>query len=445
MHSPLLFRGYPIHRTHNMNAGNKARSTVRTPRTKKPSRKVTRNPRITRTTGNQPRGPYATVGRDIGSLLGFSDLGDRVGGAIGRLFGKGDYKLESNSLVSLYGQPAAGPPPLTTFKDGRRGVRVCEREYIGDIFSGTVSGGSTPFTNASYAIQPANSATFPWLSTIASQFDQWEPHGIVFEFRSTSSQYNGSTQALGVVCLATDYDSLDSSYATKQEMENSDYAMSIKASDCAIHGVECSLKERPTSVLYTRSAAAPTSSDKRMYDLGNFQIATQGMSATSVNLGELWVSYDITLYKKQINTDFGRYHSIAGEATTAVSTSNYFGTSRSALYSDQPVAIGTDSILFPPTPGVYRIVIDWIGTAVVGVLPTITPQGAVLDTTFAFYNGGTGAGAGTTTLTTWTTIRINSTGLTAGTAGIILSGGTLPGTSNVRFFVSKIADSEIAV
>jgi hypothetical protein len=37
-----------------------------------------------------------------------------------------------------------------------------------------------------------------------------------------------------------------------------------------------------------------------MYDLGNFQLATQGVSAAGVTLGELWVSYDITFYKKQL-------------------------------------------------------------------------------------------------------------------------------------------------
>lgn len=203
--------------------------------------------------------------------------------------------------MESYGRPSAGPPPPAVFRDGKRGVRVVEREYLGDIRSGTLAGGSTVFTNQSFVINPGLSTSFPWLSKIARQFDQWEPHGIVFEFRSTSSEFNGTTQALGTIILATDYDVIDSPYPNKVVAENSDYAMSVKASDCAIHGIECLPSERPTPILFTRTAGLPAATDARLYDLGNFQLCTQGMSAADVTLGELWVSYDITFYKKQID------------------------------------------------------------------------------------------------------------------------------------------------
>jgi hypothetical protein len=82
-------------------------------------------------------------------------------------------------------------------------------------------------------------------------------------------------------------------------MENADYACSTKSSHSVAHGIECDPDERPTKLLYTGPAGAGESLN--MYNLGRFQIASQGMSTAGTNLGELWVSYDITFYKKQIS------------------------------------------------------------------------------------------------------------------------------------------------
>lgn len=297
------------------------------------------------------KGPYATVGRDLGGLLGFADVGDRVGGAIGRLFGRGDYQVHLNSLMESYGKPAAGPPPPMTFRDGKRGVRVVEREYLGDITSGPLVGSSTLFTNNSYPLNPANATTFPWLSRIARQFDQWEPHGIVFEFRSTSSEYNGTSQALGTIILATDYDPTDPAYVSKAEAENSDYAMSVKSSDCAIHGIECDPKERPTAVLYTSSGSQ---SDPRFTDLGTFQLCTQGMSVADVTLGELWVTYDITFYKKQVidSPSSGEMHRLVVSSTVG-NNAHIFGTEDlryTEIFMSPPTfLVEGDGFVLPPT------------------------------------------------------------------------------------------------
>lgn len=230
------------------------------------------------------------VGRALGTLVGQGDLGALAGSSLASYFGHGDYELKSNSLVTA---AAAG----AKFSSVGRGTRIAEREFIGNIVSGALSGGSTVFTNNIFIINPSESSTFPWLSNLAHLYDQWEPHGIVFEFITTSSDYNGTSQALGAVIMATDYDPYDSAYNSKQQMENSDYACSSKPSSNLIHGVECAISERPTKLLYTSVGnGAPLTSTS----LGTFQFATQGCSVAGVTLGELWVSYDITFYKKQL-------------------------------------------------------------------------------------------------------------------------------------------------
>lgn len=240
-------------------------------------------------------GAASTIGRTLGNFVNQGDLGAIAGSSLAKLFGHGDFQVKSNSLVHGFSESSSLPK---FSQNGKRGTRIVEREYLGDIVAGTLASGSTAFSLSSFAINPTVAATFPWLSTLAYQYDQWEPHGIVFEFISTSSEYNGSSQSLGTVIMATDYDTIDATYSNKQVMENADYSASTKPSGSLMHGVECAVAERPLPVMYTGTHSNVT--DPRLSTLGNFQIATVGMSATGVTVGELWVSYDITFYKKQI-------------------------------------------------------------------------------------------------------------------------------------------------
>lgn len=228
------------------------------------------------------------IGRSLGNLFGRGDMGETLGKGVGSLFGFGDYAVKTNSLMPNAENLSASQVPLFS-KDGRRGVRVIEREYICDVI------GSASFVNQQFVLDPIDANTFPWLSRIAKQFEQWEPNGIVFQFVSTSSEFNGVGQALGTVVMATDYDIYDPAPASKVQMENYDYAQSTKPSESAVHGIECDPKERPTPILYL-GAVGP---DLRFSQMGTFNIATTGMTSTPV-VGELWVSYDITLYKKQL-------------------------------------------------------------------------------------------------------------------------------------------------
>jgi hypothetical protein len=249
-------------------------------------------------------GAAKSVGRLLGGLVGQGDLGEFAGSSLAKLFGHGDYHVSSNSLI----KNTSGISGAKFVNDGSRGTRIIEREFIGNIASGPVSVGSSIFELQSYILNPTNSHAFPWLSQVAHLYDQWEPHGIVFEFISTSSEFNGTTQALGAVIMATDYDPYDPLYANKQQMENADYSCSSKPSLGLVHGIECDPRERPLKILYTsQSNGAPVNT----YSLGTFQLATQGCSA-QVTLGELWISYDITFYKKQLETQtissLGYYH-----------------------------------------------------------------------------------------------------------------------------------------
>jgi len=247
-----------------------------------------------------------SLGRSLGSLVpipGASELGALAGSTMAKLFGHGNYVVKTNSLMSMGSNSGT---TVAKFSTDKRGVRITDREYICDI---TSSSTAYAFNNSSFAINPSDVSTFPWLSAIAVQFQQWEPLGMVFEFVSSSSEYGGSNQALGTVVMATDYDPYDTPYTSKIIMENSDYAASAKPSMGQEHGIECDPLERPNKVLYVNTASGVPTTETT---LGNFQLATSGIPNTSVVVGELWVSYDIMFYKKIVGSDFNAFYNNTG-------------------------------------------------------------------------------------------------------------------------------------
>lgn len=299
------------------------------------------------------KGAASLAGRALGSFLGQGDLGAYAGEGLAKLLGYGDYRtsIKGNSLMADV--PSQAVPKF--HGDGKRGVRLTEREFICNITSGNVVTGSSLFTNQAFPLNPTDPDTFPWLSKIANLFDQWEPHGIVFEFHTTSSTFNGTSQALGAVIMATDYDVNDPIYNSKQVMENADYACSAVPSSSLLHGIECDPKERPLPVMYTK----PRSGQLNFSTLGNFQIATSGCSTSGTTLGELWISYDITFYKKQLTSATLDVPNLSQVSVTVANGPMIVPTdvhSQRQITIEQVLGVGT-KVIFPPSQGTGRFLV----------------------------------------------------------------------------------------
>lgn len=235
------------------------------------------------------------VGGKIGQKLGSKAAGQRIGQFIGSAMGKGDYVVSSNALGRSSQNLGAQVP---SFSGNQEATIIEHREYIGDLISAPTT---NTFQVLKYVFNPSNYALFPWLSTIAGNYEQYEPLGAIVTFKSTSADFNASGQSLGTVIIASDYDVYDAVYANKVEMENSTFAVSCKTAESMLHPIECDPKLRATRLLY--NGPSQTVGDKRFHDLCNIQVATQGISGTSVNLGELWITYRIKLHKPQLNPE----------------------------------------------------------------------------------------------------------------------------------------------
>jgi len=302
------------------------------------------------------------LGAGIGSLFGNPGLGAALGSSAGdfisRITGWGAYKVNKNSLMDGNTVP--------TFAMSSDGTRVCHREYIADI------NGSSAFTNQGYSINPSLASTFPWLSQLAVGFEEWEVRGLVFEYRPTSgSAVSASSSALGVVVFATDYNVNNPNFSSKQAAESYEFSSSTVPFEKMLHPVECAPGSNVTRRLFTRNNLGDIASGgtQSMYDLGTFQVITQGMQS-AYTVGELWVSYDIFFTKPRINpqTNSPYIHfteSPAASATAAapLGTTAAVATSDSTLLGIQ--CLGPTKFLFY-NPGYYLINAAWSGASITG-------------------------------------------------------------------------------
>jgi plastocyanin len=354
---------------------------------------------------------------------------------IKRIIGNGDYTVQTNSIATL-GHKISNGTDVPTFSKGKRFLRVHHREYIGDVVS---SSSANTFDVNSYTINPGDPVTFPWLSGIASQYDQWQPNGIVFAFKSTSATFNGTDQSLGTVILASDYDTLDATYGSKQEMENSEFAISGASYQSILHPVECNPAERPTKLLYVRKGQQTPADSVKFYDLCNTQVATAGISGTSVNVGELWVTYDISFYKEQLGN--GAYGSgileYAASNTTGIAAATPFGTSANRTIKTSNTLIvtvnATTTITFPTKlqTGSYLFTYYCIGSSGANVAPTVTTFTNCEAGPNLFGSASTIFSPAATSTVVWfqQTIRILRVG-----ASFIVSGGTYPGSPTQCYY-----------
>lgn len=185
-------------------------------------------------------------------------------------------------------------------RNSRTGTIVRHTEFIQNI------SGTEDFSLFSLPINPGLDSTFPWLSQIAPAYEQYKWRGLVFTYKTTSADLvTGTNGALGQVIMATDYDSADANYTSQREMLNSEYAKSAKPSVSFVHPIETARSQVPYKMFYTREGDPPANADIRLYDIGKFQLATQGMQATGGTIGQLWVSYEIEFQKPQFKLDVG--------------------------------------------------------------------------------------------------------------------------------------------
>jgi len=329
--------------------------------------------------------PLNSLGRQLLSALGGgagamlagpagAAAGHGLGNSIATWLGMGSYKISRNSLLTN------GVPQMHT---GGESIVVRHREYLSDVITSANVG---QFAIESFALNPGLDTSFPWLSGIAQQYQEYTWKGLIFEYVSTSGSTVIGAGSLGSIEMATQYRSTAAPFTNKVTMLNEHFSTDGKPSIDFCHPVECDPAENPFNIQYVRGAAVPIGEDPKMYDLGTFSIASVGSPAASVNVGELWVSYEVELRKPQVADVVNLYGESAHYVNAAASTTSNLGTNGLALAKFDSIGLkftGTTVTLPIGALGSYYFTLWYPGsTAFQPTLPLVI-NGSLL----AIFNG----------------------------------------------------------
>jgi len=372
---------------------------------------------------------------DLGRML--LGGGNAVGGMFGfpKIFGSGSYSLESNTLWSASQQ-------VPIMHSANESVRFRHREYISDI---AIAGPT--FTVNSYPVNPGWVATFPFLSAIAANFQEYSFKGLVFEYKSTSATaiVSGTNTAMGSVMLAAQYRSDAPSFISKTQMLNEMWSVDTVPSCDVVLPIECAPGESPMSNQYVRTATL-TSGDIKLYDLCSVAVATAGGQTGQTNVvGELWVSYDIELRKPALALG-----SVTNQTPTAIFNattgwSNSLPTGGCTVDPDSTlhgVTLNGAGIRFiAGLTGYFSVYVRW-GTSTTGTLTNPTFAGTGLTVANA-YNTLFSPPSGITSDNASFFAILNVTGTTG--SQLTISGLGLPATPTSLIIIVSTVQANIAL
>ena len=144
---------------------------------------------------------------------------------------------------------------------------------------------------------------FPWGAAIANNFTQYQFASIRFRYVPTSGNaLNSTNTALGTVtcrCLYDPTETIDDNYGVMQNSYGS-----YRSPPTVPFTYACSVNSSATNVQKIRLGVPPAGSDMRMYDLGIFEFASNGVQGANTNLGQLFVDYEVRLLKPRLSSGF---------------------------------------------------------------------------------------------------------------------------------------------
>lgn len=211
----------------------------------------------------------------------------------GMYTGRGSY----NSLIS------GGDSPMGVMSSGdeTESVVFSNREYIGDVYGAP----NAQFLNEKYELNPGIQSTFPWLSQIAANYEEYEFIQLVFEYKSTIDSSTAGDGQSGTVMMATNYNANQPIFKDKELMMQYHGGQSARTTQDMAHGVECSPDKAVGDMQkFIRTGPVAIGEDIKSYDHGTFQLGQNNQPAIFNNdqIGELWVSYSVKLMKPKLGT-----------------------------------------------------------------------------------------------------------------------------------------------
>jgi len=227
------------------------------------------------------------MARDLARATGIGSYG--VGG-----------KEKANVLINNGASRAPGVPTFTQESD-TGSVTVSYRMFVKDIFApGTsgVSGSAKGFSVEALDLNPGLEATFPWLSQVAANYEQYCMHQLIFTFVSSVSSFETDTGVTGDILMLHQANEEDRVPQEAWMMKNTHGVVSGQVIDNLLCGVECDpAKTAGDDIKFVRYEGIDETKDKSKYDKGRLVLATANCpdQLAGNKIGELWCSYTVTL------------------------------------------------------------------------------------------------------------------------------------------------------
>jgi len=241
-------------------------------------------------------GYFADAGRALGGMAGGA-----LGGMGDTLFGLGAYEVKKNSLLNngslVIGQ---GVPRVINTKKGEATV-FNHKEYFGELTSGAfpVDTTFTGFNLQTLACNPGNPDLFPWLALEAQGFQEYEIHGAIVELVTETADFSNNF-TVGSIFMAAEYNPQMPPPSNKTKLLELEYSNSVKSSCNLIMPIECARRNDVQTHLFVALNGNYNGTDPRMYDLCNIFVGSQGLPAENAKIAEMYITYEIWLYKPMI-------------------------------------------------------------------------------------------------------------------------------------------------
>jgi hypothetical protein len=225
--------------------------------------------------------------------------------------------------------------------------------------------GSVNFSVVTYSINPGLPVPFKWLYPIANRYESYRFRKLKYHFVNSKS----GTFA-GDVILGIDYDASDAAPFNEDNLQSYWGAKTGQICEPLVLAADVSALHKLGPNRFTRIGALSANQDIKLYDCGNFFIATTDCADTST-IGRVFVEYEIELITPQLqDTPLSADVVAVGESAAAP-----LGTSLTITGPNSITWISGTTFSFD-VPGQYLLNFHVTGTTITGAFGIASNTGA---------------------------------------------------------------------
>lgn len=301
-------------------------------------------------------------------------------GAARKASGIGAYGTQttSNALVDG-GSSTQFQAPLFAPQSDTGSVVISHREFIGKLYAPKSDEGN--FHLQEYEVNPGLSSLFPWLSSIAQNYDSYELIQCIVSVKSLVSESIGGDGIIGSIYMAHQEDLHQGSFRTAHDIMQFQGSVSCKASSNLMLGLECDPSKVPGSSTHKFVRVEGIDRYHRQiqdFDMGKVSIATADLPTNLQGdaIGELWISYTVKLSTPKVVGALGKSIEqsvfVCADPALALVSATGSSNSHSKVWTTDP------SKVYKATSNVLDVSVGYIDSDGTTQLPASTSADASL-------------------------------------------------------------------